>query len=654
MQDNRVSYTTIRVGLVLILTVGLALFYFNSSTTVLVSTRGSSTMATTGLDDAPPRLSRTRERLTRYKSYYGFLSSCTDHNVIPEGMKVGFGTDAVPRSDYLLKVVGTITLQNASKAIMHTCRNSYGSLIRKETGEMHLLLYQISQHTTFLEFRAILEQHRLRSKPNALLRRNQKKRKLKQLIDQKKQTQQETALDDTNGRKRKARRFKRRADLISQRAGETQCHANGDKNTVVNLSNTRLTEGQTTVLSLGPNVCPTPRSLDHLQLATDVSSQGYRKVCLKVWHCRSDSESDEDEAPTPPKFYKPTGFVPPSGRDIALEAYCQTLQSRTDNYEVCARPRDNLSGDQRRALDELREMVHSRLIRISVADTGGAVVVQDTTEYIAEINRQLKNEAHYCKVEKDPTSQIAKTSNQLAEQLHEMGNIDETTRRWALVEPSKVQCHRLYTLPKIHKTLMKPPGRPIVSGTNGPTETLSRLVDHWLQDHAKGVPSYIQDTTDMLRTIQQWNHAYGPFGDHVKLVTIDVVGLYTSLPHDELQSALRFHLNSRRRTDVSLLLTESIIGIIDHILSNNVFTFENEFFQQTFGTAMGTPMAPPVLGVLNCNHCFSPRRQCVLFRAGPVRFVFPCSAFKLILSAYIANPYMYHILLSSVHAPCFY
>ena len=96
----------------------------------------------------------------------------------------------------------------------------------------------------------------------------------------------------------------------------------------------------------------------------------------------------------------------------------------------------------------------------------------------------------------------------------------------------------------------------------------------------------------MLRTIEQWNHDYGPFNDSVKLVTLDVVGLYTNIPHDEIETALRFHLQGAQVDGISP--TDRIIQVVDHILRNNVFKFEDRIFKQIFGTAMGTPMARSV------------------------------------------------------------
>ena len=58
-------------------------------------------------------------------------------------------------------------------------------------------------------------------------------------------------------------------------------------------------------------------------------------------------------------------------------------------------------------------MVTKRTIRISPADKGRAVVVQEAANYVSEASRQLQSEQHYSKVKKDPTVQIAKTSNEL-------------------------------------------------------------------------------------------------------------------------------------------------------------------------------------------------------------------------------------------------
>ena len=105
-------------------------------------------------------------------------------------------------------------------------------------------------------------------------------------------------------------------------------------------------------------------------------------------------------------------------------------------------------------------------------------MIQDTEAYISEAKRQLSNNLHYKKLTTDPTTQIARASNTIVRDLHLNGHIDKTTLNWALTNINKVRRHQFYMLPKVHKTLDHPPGRPIVSGINGPTEKLSKRMDH--------------------------------------------------------------------------------------------------------------------------------------------------------------------------------
>ena len=50
--------------------------------------------------------------------------------------------------------------------------------------------------------------------------------------------------------------------------------------------------------------------------------------------------------------------------------------------------------------------------------------------------------------------------------------------------------------------------------------------------------------THLLQALQDWNLLYGPFDDNTLLVTLDVVGLYTNIPHDDLHTTLHHFLDN--------------------------------------------------------------------------------------------------------------
>ena len=96
----------------------------------------------------------------------------------------------------------------------------------------------------------------------------------------------------------------------------------------------------------------------------------------------------------------------------------------------------------------------------------------------------------------------------------------------------------------------------------------------------------------MLQNIQKWNDKNGPFPPETKLVTIDVVGLYTNIPHKDFFDVIKNDLKSNPIEGIPK--TSLVLKACKHVIQNNIFTVEGEFYEQIHGAAMGTPMAPTV------------------------------------------------------------
>jgi hypothetical protein len=86
----------------------------------------------------------------------------------------------------------------------------------------------------------------------------------------------------------------------------------------------------------------------------------------------------------------------------------------------------------------------------------------------------------------------------------------------------------MYFLPKIHKGVTPPPGRPICSGNGSPTEKISQLVDHFLNPIAQKVKSYVKDTTHFLQILD----TLGNLPPNCIVASFDVTSLYTNIPND--------------------------------------------------------------------------------------------------------------------------
>ena len=110
------------------------------------------------------------------------------------------------------------------------------------------------------------------------------------------------------------------------------------------------------------------------------------------------------------------------------------------------------------------------------------------------------------------------------------------------------------------------PGRPVISNSGYYTENISSFLDHHLQPLAQAVKSYIKDTNEFLKKLR----SLPKLPDDIILCTMDVLGLYPNIPHEEGLSALRKRLETRKEKYVS---TDTMIDFAEVVLRNNIFTF---------------------------------------------------------------------------------
>eukprot|EP00061_Rhincodon_typus_P003304 g19766.t1 len=125
------------------------------------------------------------------------------------------------------------------------------------------------------------------------------------------------------------------------------------------------------------------------------------------------------------------------------------------------------------------------------------------------------------------------------------------------------------------------PGCSIVSGNGTLCENLSDYVEGILKPIVQGTLSFCCDITDFLQKLS----TYGPEEPGTFLVTMDVSALYSRILHNDGIAATASVL----KTDNCQFL-DAILQFIHFILDHNVF--DNQFFTQTHGPAMGTRFAP--------------------------------------------------------------
>jgi hypothetical protein len=132
-----------------------------------------------------------------------------------------------------------------------------------------------------------------------------------------------------------------------------------------------------------------------------------------------------------------------------------------------------------------------------------------------------------------------------------------------------------------------PPARPIISGCGSITENMSLFVDHHTKDLVPEIPLYLQDTPHLLRQLEDLKKSNIPKGAFP--ISIDVVRLYTNIPHNEGVESVKKALNNRKDPEVQ---TAVLIDLLNLVLKYNIFEFSEKLYQQEISTAMGTRVAP--------------------------------------------------------------
>ena len=250
------------------------------------------------------------------------------------------------------------------------------------------------------------------------------------------------------------------------------------------------------------------------------------------------------------------------------------------NIEIPQSKYNNLTREEQSAFYNLK---NDKNVVIKCADKGSAVVVWDRDDYINKAENQLGDKDIYEEVCNDPGPLIS-IIHEAIEKIRKRGDLNADTIKHFMVKDPKFA--HFYLLPKIHKRLHDVPGRPVISNCGYYTENISSFLDFHLQPLAREVKSYIKDTNDFLEKLRSLPN----LSDDIILCTVDVVGLYPNIPHDEGLSALRKQLDLRQEKDVT---TSTLVELAEVVLKNNIFNFMEKTLKQKQGTAIGRKFAPP-------------------------------------------------------------
>lgn len=366
---------------------------------------------------------------------------------------------------------------------------------------------------------------------------------------------------------------------------------------VFNFSDHPLSEDMISLLNRGLNFAVMPDKLNLSQVLCEFRKFERTMLWTEFWASKEDQ--DETEYKRPMFKTEKTNLPRKHPAPAELKTFLNGARSEiSDPENINKNCRPNLPPNELKALKELINLQKFRKIIIKPADKGAGICVLNFEDYISSCKDHLDSkqkqtdgtsEPYYEKVDE---KHLKKAKNNIKTTL-EKAVEDELINKeeFSHMDPSDKKAAKFYSIYKVHKEVPEgliPPLRPIISNCGSITENIGVFVQHHIKQFSKLHPSFLEDSPDFLRTIEDFNRTV-TLEEGDLLVTIDVAALYTNIPTKEGVDACKEVLE---KSDYSPGMQKLILDLLQLTLENNIFEFDSQLYEQKKGTAMGSRPAP--------------------------------------------------------------
>jgi hypothetical protein len=133
---------------------------------------------------------------------------------------------------------------------------------------------------------------------------------------------------------------------------------------------------------------------------------------------------------------------------------------------------------------------------------------------------------------------------------------------------------------KIHK--QNAPIRPVINWRNAPAYKLAKMLTKKLRTH---IPlPYTFNVKNSVHLIEDLSNI--TFSSNLQLVSFDITNMYSNVPTDEVLQIFDFLCGQQI---IEEKVRNDLRSLVKIVLEQNYFQFDNDFYSQEIGLAMGSP-----------------------------------------------------------------
>ena len=279
-------------------------------------------------------------------------------------------------------------------------------------------------------------------------------------------------------------------------------------------------------------------------------------------------------------------YAPPLATDemeYQLERFEEQLEAATKKLpKEC---RSNLTLSQQKILQSLKDN-KDYIILPSDKNLGPAIMNRSVYKE-SVLTEHLTTDA-YRHVPPDQATALLKKTAASLKFLYRQNKAQLSKPECQYFERSFTEKNRtpmFYSVPKIHKKPIK--FRPVVSCINSFNAIFSTWLDFKMKSLLQCIPTYLKDSNALLQQLQ----ALPLLPPTARLFTADATAMYTNIDTDTALEAFTFLFENFTEEIPSDFPKTFFLKVLEIIMKNNLFQFDDTYWLQLDGTAMGTPTA---------------------------------------------------------------
>lgn len=234
----------------------------------------------------------------------------------------------------------------------------------------------------------------------------------------------------------------------------------------------------------------------------------------------------------------------------------------------------------------LQDKINHENLVLSKADKGNSIVIMNRNEYEQKVNDIIQGE-EFETLNSDPTKKFTQKIKNIIKITTFIS--PEVLKH---IVPMNPRSPLLYGLPKIHKENI--PMRPVVSYIGAPAYNLAKFLNNYIKIKSSFNPQYsLSNSLDLINKIKNVH-----IPPNSKLISLDVESLFTNVPYHECLILLEQQFERQRLLPGEI---NDIINLTKLSMEQNYFRFNNTYYRQKEGLAMGSPLSPLMAEVFMDN-----------------------------------------------------